>query len=34
MKILFDNLLWNAPLSALHADAGYQVTNLRLFFLK
>ena len=34
MKILFDNLLWNATLSALHADAGYPVTNLRHFFLK
>jgi hypothetical protein len=34
MKILFDNLLWDATLSALHADAGYPVTNLRHFFLK
>jgi hypothetical protein len=34
MKILFDNLLWSASLSALHENTGYPVTNLRHVFLK
>lgn len=34
MKVLFDNAVWGASLSAAHADTSYPVTNLNHAFLK